>query len=212
MKKLFFILMGTLAVTACQKDPDLSDLDNDFLVFTNYDKTADFNSFQTFYIPDSILLIGDKEEPKYWKDENALSIIDTYVDNMEKLGYTRVTEKAGANLGLQLSYVENTSYFATYPDDYWWWDYPGYWGPGYWGNWGSWYYPYPVYYSYSTGSLLSEMINLEAAQGADKKLPVVWSAFLSGLLSNSSSFNVDRTIKAVDQAYVQSPYLKHTVN
>ena len=45
-------------------------------------------------------------------------------------------------------------------------------------------------------------------QGAGHKLPVVWNAFLGGLLSSSGRYNLDRTLQAVDQAFVQSPYLK----
>ena len=40
---------------ACEKDPDLSKLDNEYLVFTNYDKQADFASFTTYYLPDSVM-------------------------------------------------------------------------------------------------------------------------------------------------------------
>ena len=39
--------------------------------------------------------------------------------------------------------------------------YNGWWGPGYWGPyWNDWYYPYPVTYSYNTGTLIMEMVNL----------------------------------------------------
>ncbi len=208
MKKLFYLLVAALAVTACQKDPDTDDLDNDYLVITNYDKAAAFNSFTTFYLPDSILLIDDKPEPEYWKDGNAQLIIDAFVRNMTARNYTRSENRETADLGIQLSYVQNTYYFLGYNDSpYWWWGYPGYWGPGYWGDWGYWYYPYPVYYSYSTGSLLADLINLEAPQGADQKLPVIWNAFMSGLLSGSAQIDVALTVRAVDQAFVQSPYL-----
>ena len=127
---------------------------------------------------------------------------------MTARNYTRSENRETADLGIQLSYVQNTYYFLGYNDSpYWWWGYPGYWGPGYWGDWGYWYYPYPVYYSYSTGSLLADLINLEAPQGADQKLPVIWNAFMSGLLSGSAQIDVALTVRAVDQAFVQSPYL-----
>ena len=42
--------------------------------------------------------------------------------------------------------------------------YPYYWAPGYWGDWVGWHYPYSVYYGYTAGSLLMEMLDLQADQ------------------------------------------------
>ena len=88
---------------------------------------------------------------------------------------------------------------------------PGYWSPGYWGpGWGNWYYPYPVVYSYSVGSLLTELVDLDtpAASKADAKLPVLWTAYMSGLLSGSDKFDTQLAVRAIEQAFVQSPYVK----
>lgn len=73
MKKFIPLLLAVFAVTlaSCEKDPDMDKLDNNYLVYTNYDKKADFKTFQTYYLPDSILVIGDSKEAEYWKDENA---------------------------------------------------------------------------------------------------------------------------------------------
>ena len=91
----------------------------------------------------------------------------------------------------------------------WWWGYPGYWGPGYWGgNWGGgWYYPYAVTYSYSTNSFLTEMVNLKAEQGDSKKLPVVWTSYLTGFETGSKAINRTLAVEAVNQSFTQSPYL-----
>jgi hypothetical protein len=112
--------------------------------------------------------------------------------------------------------VKNVNYFTNYHDNpYWWWGYPGYnWWYGYWGNWtgawNGWYYPYPVVYSYSVGSLLVELVNLKAPlpKSADAKLPVLWTAYMTGLLSGSDKVNIELSTRAIEQAFVQSPYLK----
>ena len=96
----------------------------------------------------------------------------------------------------------------SYP--YWWDSYPGYWGPGYWGNWGYWYYPYNIVYSYHVGSLLTEMVDLRGPQGQEKKLTVVWNSFMSGLLTGSNTINTALAVQAIDQSFVQSPYLNIT--
>ena len=90
MKKLIPLLMLVVAFAACEKDPDMGKLDNKYLVYTNYDTKADFKAFQTYYLPDSILIIGDKKEATYWKDDNAQEILKAYADNMNSRGYLRV--------------------------------------------------------------------------------------------------------------------------
>lgn len=143
MKKFIPLLLAVFAVTlaSCEKDPDMDKLDNNYLVYTNYDKKADFKTFETYYLPDSILVIGDKENAEYWKDENAQEILSAYVANMNSRGYIRVDDREEADLGLQVSYVRSTYYFTDYGRPEWWWNYPGYWDAPYWGNWGGWYYP-----------------------------------------------------------------------
>lgn len=216
MKKIFPLFLLVLLLASCQKDPDMSKLDNDFLVFTNYDKGAKFDSFSTFYIPDSVLIIGNNEKPEYWTASESDDIVTALVNGMESRGYKRTMDKASADLGLQASYVQSTHYFTdynngNYNNSYWWWNYPGYWRPGYWGpSWGDWYYPYPVVYSYNVGSLLTELVDLKGAssQATNSKLPVIWTAYMSGLLSNSEKFDTQLAVRAVEQAFVQSPYVK----
>ena len=208
MKRFIYLFIAAFAITSCQKDPDMDDLDNDFLVYTSYDAKADIASFTNYVLPDSILLIGSGNKAEYWKGEDAQEIIDAFVAGMDGRGYTRVTEKDQADLGIQLSYVKQVTYYVGYDSPYWWYYYPYYWAPGYWGNWYGWYYPYAVYYGYTSGSMLAEAVDLKAEQGAGHKLPVVWNAFLGGLLGSSGRYNLDRTLQAVDQAFVQSPYLK----
>lgn len=75
------------------------------------------------------------------------------------------------------------------------------------GNWGGWYYPYAVNYAYSTGSFITELLNLDAPQGEKEKLPVLWTSYMSGLLSGSTSFNTKMAVEGVNQAFTQSAYL-----
>ena len=207
MKKLIYVLIAVFALTSCREDPDLGDLSSDFLVFTNYDGKADFNRFTRYYMPDSVMVIGDTKDPEYWTGSKAADILKAYEDNMQACGYVRTDDKSEADVGLQISYVQSVAYFVDYRNPYWWNEYPGYWLPGYWGDWGYWYYPYPVVYSYSVGSLLTELVDLSTSPSADRKLTVVWNSFLSGLLSGSDAFNMELTVRAINQSFVQSPYL-----
>ena len=209
VKNLRYTALALAAVAFCsfQKEPSTSDLHGDYLVYTAHDTGTDFSAIDTYFLPDSILLIGGSDRTEYWKDESAQEIIATVAAAMDNAGYTRTYDKAAANVGIQMSYVEQVTYFVGYNNPYWWWYYPYYWTPGYWGDWLGWHYPYGVYYGYTAGSLLTEMLDLEADQQSGKKLPVIWDSFAGGLLTGDSSLNLQRTLDAVEQAFVQSPYL-----
>ena len=125
MKKLIPILFVVAVLAACQKEPSLSKLDDDYVVFTDYDKSADFGEYLTYYMPDSVLLITNNEKATYWTNEDADYILETFADNMAARGFTLVDSKEDADLGLQVSYIEDVRYFVDYPNDYWWWGYPG---------------------------------------------------------------------------------------
>lgn len=207
MKKFILLLLAVFALSSCEKDPDMDKLDNDYLVYTNYDKQTDFQSFETYYLPDSILVIGNRKETEYWKDAHAQEILAAYENCMNQKGYIRVDQRKDADLGLQVSYVKSSYYFTNYTNPYWWWDYPGYWGAPYWGNWSGCYYPYAVSYSYSTGSFIAEMLNLNVPEGKAEKLPVVWSSYMTGLLSGFSDANTRLAVRGVNQSFAQSAYL-----
>ena len=66
MKKIlpFFLLLLLLA--SCQKDPDTSKLSDEYVVYTDHSKDANFETFTSFYIPDSVMVIGNNEKPEFW--------------------------------------------------------------------------------------------------------------------------------------------------
>ena len=206
MKKLIPILLAVFALASCEKDPDMGKLDDNYLVYTNHDEKVDFK-VPTFYLAPQILVISDSKEPEYLEGEGAEQILAAYTDNMEARGYEAAADQESADLGIQVSYIASTYYFTSYAQPEWWWGYPGYWGPSYWGNWGGWYYPYAVTYTYSTGSFITELLNLEATQGEKEKLPILWTSYMSGLLSGSTAVNTKLAIEGVNQAYTQSSYL-----
>ncbi len=121
--------------------------------------------------------------------------------------WTPGDDKEKADIGLQLSYAQQTTQIITpgYGYGY------GWWGAGFWGPfWNDWYYPYPVSYSYDTGTFVAEMVDLTAKSANQNKkvdLPVIWHAYASGLVYNNSRIDMQLTLRAVEQAFEQSPYL-----
>ena len=112
------LVLLAVAVVSCQKEPSTSGLHEDYLVYTDYDQQADFSDVETFYLPDSILVIGNADKTEYWKDADAQEIIGTVADLMESRNFVRTDDKETAQTGLQISYVERVTYFVgyDYPD------------------------------------------------------------------------------------------------
>ena len=209
MKKIWMygLLAGTILLGSCEKDPDLGEMDGDFTVYTQYDPEADFADASTYYLPDSILTAGQGMQAVYWSDENADALLAQVERTMDDRGYARSTGKADADLGIQVTYLENTVNMVGFTGDYWdgWWD-PYYWGP-YWG--GGWYYPFPVTYQYNTGNIVLEMVDLRTAGADGSRLPVVWIASSEGMIAGNVRVDMALVQRAIAQSFVQSPYINH---
>lgn len=83
VKKIRYIALALVvaAFCSCQKEPSTSDLHRDYLVYTAHDTGTDFAAIDTYYIPDSILIIGNSDKTEYWKDADAMQIIGTVSAN-----------------------------------------------------------------------------------------------------------------------------------
>ena len=210
MKKILLIPALALLAVACHKEPYI-DSDNEYLVYTSPGKDATFASFTTFDLADSLLVIGQSAKPEYSQSQNALALIQAVRTNMENAGYIYTPDNPDADLGIQMTYVIKTDrYVQYYNDPYWWLNYPGYWSPGYWGNYVGFYYPYPVTYTYSTNALMVDMADLTTPKTGTEALEVVWSVYIGGPAGSSVASDVEVMKRAIDQAFVQSPYLKKT--
>lgn len=221
MKRYFLFAAVLLTAAACQKEPSPSDFDGEYLVYTAHSESVgDFSAYSTFTVADSLFAIDGNKGSMFLNDW-AKTVRNRYIDKMTGLGYTYIDtgmqdsdleqEVPGdpkADLGIQISYIVTTSYFTSYypTTPYWWNTYPGYWYPGFWGDWGYWNYSFPVTYSYSSHSLLTEMADLTAETGDDKPLPVVWNSFIDGSISNNRE-DAARFERAIDQSFAQSEYL-----
>lgn len=211
MKKILFISAAVLLLAACHKEPYPQDSDNEYLVYTSPGKNVNFTQFQTFDIADSLLVIGQSDKPMYSQSQNALALIQAYRINLEKAGFIYTPSNPDADLGVQLTYVIKTERYVQYYDDpYWWLDYPGYWPAGYWGNWTGFYYPRPVTYTYTTNALLTDIVDLTGEEETAKPLEVLWTSYIGGPAGSSLQSDIKRMTSAIDQAFVQSPYLSRT--
>jgi len=171
------------------------------LVYTNYDPACNFSAKHTYAIPDKIMKIDDDlingGDPNFIKEPYATQLLDKINLNMTNNGWTKVNKDANPDVLLApVAYELTTTYY--YGGGYWDWWY---------GGWYGWYYPYPVTTSYTTGSLITTMLDPNDLS-PDGKIRAVWGFVINGLLEGTSAQFTERYSKGINQAFTQSPYLK----
>jgi len=200
-KILYIPLMVCIIIlfSSCYSDYGLTEEDYD-IVITLYDTTADFGSYKTFIIPDSVVQLGGSSITSAYNE----TILNTFINQMESRGYTRIypNDTARADLIALASVTTTQNYVYT---DYW-----SYWG---WYGWGGYYpyggygyYPYYTSYTFTTGTVFMNLIDVAKSDTTNKKIASVWLGALNGVTQYSNVSN--RIINGISQAFTQSPYLR----
>lgn len=202
MKKIILLVSCASLFIACIAPPDYDDLSSELIVTTNKDKAADFKSYGTFYVSDTIVNIGGEDEDTIWHDEDAAQIVARIKDNMQANGYTYVQRHQSPDIAMAVGAIKilNVEY---YPG--WWWGYPG-WFPWY-GGWYPYYYPWSTVYAYNTGTMIIDAYDAKNAE-ENGQFRAIWNSTSFGALGESTNGNIERAENAVEQAYEQSPYFK----
>jgi hypothetical protein len=190
---------------SCQPEPDSFKLLDELVVSTTYDNTVDFQTYSTYSIAtdtigfvsnranDTILFQRDTDYPR--------PILQKVISNLNTLGYSRVNKSDNPDMRINVYVVNDYNLFqqVIYPDYY----YPSYYGYGY--GYGSYYaYPYVNTYATNTGSLVVEILDLKNVT-PDNKVKVIWGAYMGDVYSTIDL--IKQSEKAIDQAFIQSPYL-----
>lgn len=178
--------------------PDGADYADELdIVYTVYDKEYNFQNTSTYSLPDKIVILGDEDNIEFIADVYAIPILARIDSNLQALGWTKVDNDENPDVQvLPASWTTTTI---------------SYWGGGYWCYWdpyycgGGWYYPYPVVSSYTTGTLVMNMVE-KTPTGTDGTKKVVWLGAINGLLQYT--YDATRINDAIDQTFKQSPYLK----
>jgi hypothetical protein len=202
---ILFIISVFLLWGCYPQGPDyIEEMD---VVLTYHQPEYDFSVNATYAMPDRIVKltgnVTEGEEPEYIPDVTAQQILAMIDDNMQALGYEKVGIDSNPDLLLLPASWETTTIFYYYDYWYWWWGgyYPG-WG---WGGYYPGYYP-PVYYdSYTTGTLIMNLIDKDVL-GANGNPIIQWTGALNGILTYN--FSSSRVSELVDKAFDQSPYLR----
>lgn len=204
---LFYAGIGALlALTGCRKDP-LNNLTSEEsrVYITNRDASAQFSSYSTYSLVDSIAVISASGQSKQRTSADA-DLLNTIETEMNKRGYRRVERTENPDLGLSVSKID-VSITSIVPDYYpgYWSMYDAYWDPFYWGY-GGYNYFFPTFYNVfntQVSSISIDMIDLENAATSNNQLKVIWNAQLEG--DNILAPAAARL--AVVSAFDQSAYL-----
>src|SRR5512137_1540720 len=197
MKAKIFLLSlaaGLLITFSCTKYPPASErLLEDLAILTQYDMKADFNSYKTYSLSTPVMQIKDDGNVPLTGPtaEASLAQIDK---NMQARGFVKVANSESPDLGIQVTFYQNTTIYVYYYE--WWGYYP--------------YYPYytPTYYtSYTTGMANIELMDLKNAT-EDKRAAVRWNAFIRGLYTDTHT--TSDVTASIDQAFIQTPQLLTT--
>jgi len=205
MKRALAVLSAAVAIaaTGCQKEP-LNNLtpEESRIYITNHDSSANFSSYKTYNLADSVAVIdnGQVTKERTATDQAYVDAVDKY---MQLRGYTKVAKDQSPYLAITVNRIYQTTTGPLTYGDYW--DYyGGYWDPYYWGYGG---YDYYVPYGYSIyqiteGAISVDMLDLKDASGSNK-ISLVWN----GLIRGEGIFNASNADAQVKALFGQSAYL-----
>ena len=220
MKRLFIFgvcALGVLCMASCYPEgPDY--VHEKDIALTHYDEKADFSTLKTFVIPDSVVYVRGDSNATGLANELKEEILSLVKQNFEAYNYQLLTdEEAEAQTP---DFVVTVTAFATPTfsynswGNYWGW-YPGWDWFGWGGVWGGWYPWYPwysggYYYAYDIGTVVIDMLDAKKADKETKRVPVLWTGMVDGILAGNQNYLAERLEKNINQCFIQAPYLKTT--
>jgi hypothetical protein len=203
---LFSAVAAAIAIisfSSCRKDP-LKDMTNEEsrIYITNHDSNANFSSYGTFSIVDSVAVLSSRSDSaKKALTDYDKKLIASVTAALQQRGYTLVDKAAKPDLGVNLTRIDNS-----YTNISWnpgWYGGIGYWDPGYWGYpGGGWFWPsYYTVYQVNEKQTAIDIFDLKNPK--DNKLTAVWNALWRG----SGVWNINNVDSMVQASFAQSPYL-----
>jgi hypothetical protein len=205
---LFFSLLLMMGLGSCRKDP-LKNMTNEEsrIYISNYDTAAQFETYQTFSVEDSVSVIQNNQLLGKQLGSFETNVLQAISQAMKSRGYTQVDKSASPDLAINVARVSNTSTgIFSYPD--YWGGYGGFYDPFYWGYPGYGYYaPYFIgVYTIESGGLEIDLLDLKNAAANGNKIQVLWT----GLARGEQVFSPGNAAAEVNALFDQSSYLKAT--
>jgi len=208
MKKRTLLQLSPVALllvllSSCYKDP-LKDLteDQSRIYITNYDTTANFSSYRTFSIADSVAVVSGNRAVQKSMNSADRAYVAAVENALTQRGFVKVARDQQPDLGITVSRIMSSYSQVVSYNDYGY--YGSYWDPYYWGYAGYDYY-FPTYYgvyNINEEAIAIDIVDLKNG-GQNHELKDVWS----GLIRGEGIDNPSTIQSQVDQLFNQSPYL-----
>ncbi|HRJ31575.1 MAG TPA: DUF4136 domain-containing protein [Cyclobacteriaceae bacterium] len=210
MKSKVLIISALVVLAGCDLQPQSGELARDMVVQTQYDQQSVsgisnvFTDYSTYVLRQDTIGFVSNRNSRTYLIESDLNIANGYVkpvvnlvgSNLAARGYQRVEDDGDPDFAVNIVILDNFSFFQTI-------QYPGFYPGGYYGFYGYYFPIVTTYYSNYT-TLVIEIVDIKNATGNQYK--VIWKAFI-GDLNNTFDLR-GKTLEAIDQAFVQSPYIQ----
>ncbi|MDI1353799.1 MAG: DUF4136 domain-containing protein [bacterium] len=198
------LTVAALLLPGCYKVPTTY-VNDDVLVVTLHDMAGDFKQLATFAISDTIGMVSDDNSDKPIYTSDSKNVVNNIASNFTSRGFKRVNKNQVPDFAVNVTAIKVLNVTTYYPGYYY--GYGGYYGGSYWGYPGySYYYPWAYTYTYATGSLFIEVIDLKHKNVQANKLNVIWFCLLNGYLDSGGNSATVNTY--VNKGFKQSPYIQ----
>lgn len=195
------VIASMLLLQACfpYGPEDIEEFD---IVGTFYDPEANFSSYKTYAMPDTVAHINADGTSTDMRGEYDALILSQVAANMSAIGYTRVDNPDQSDMIVTLAiaregYNLNSRY--DYGDQY---------GSGY--DYGSGtYYGGGTGYDIETGTVI---INMADHKKTVDSASSIWVGLINGVVEQSYTNTSRRLIELINRCYTQSPYLGTSSN
>jgi len=196
---------AALVVSGCGTDNIPAIVTFGTAVLTYHDPATDFGGLPTYGIVTQMAVVTYVNGAPSYEFVRAPEIIGAVERNMAARGFQLVARIDPANppptppqadLSITVLAYQGTDY-VFYPCDFWpWWGYPD---AGCSTGW--------QWVAYRTGTLVIEMGNTSVPPPPGGSIPRAWAGVGYSVLTPASALNAKIAVGAVDQAFVQSPFL-----
>ena len=175
-------------------------------VTTLVDSQTPLRRARTFALPDTIIHSKQLGAAAITRAGDA-QILAQIRSGLLAFGWQEITDVAAQrpDVVVLTAVLEQTNTGVFYSD---WWANWGWW-PGWPVGYGpDWVWTSPanaVAFTYSTGTLLITMLDIQHGNTSTRRVPLLWAAGVQGVLTASS---LNGALTGIDQAFAQSPYLE----
>ena len=206
LSRLCGLALLALTATGCSDSVSTGTITGTAVV-TYHDASVNFGTYRTYAITNKLAVYQELLGLPVYTFVPAPLLFAAIDENMAARGYVKVAVIDPQNppptpvvADLSINPVAlQAAKLAAYPCDWWsWWSYPAY------GCTASW-----DWVSYTVGTLFIPLADLKnpPPPGSAPSFKVIWSGVAHAILDTSSSDSA-LAVKAVNQAFIQSPYLQ----